>query len=224
MWRLIFIPSVAFLALPSAALADKFMNTGPGTINTCDSVTQVGIGVVSTDSLPYYSKLVLGANEDWNVGGRLQINTHPGNDSGRAAFFDNVTDFSTIPRLRVLEGSNAGSVSVVAHWNLSTKEFRNIGKITSETGFWVNSTELNVPDFVFDESYRLGSLEETELFIRMNRHLPDMPSAAEVAREGLNLAEMNLKILRKVEELTLHVINQEKKIRALEEKLAKKDL
>ncbi|WP_343700602.1 hypothetical protein [Chitinophaga sp.] len=66
------------------------------------------------------------------------------------------------------------------------------------------------PDFVFLPGYRLPSLQEMEKFIRENGHLPDMPAAATVAQEGLDLGEMNRKLLQKVEELTLHLIEMEK--------------
>ncbi|MDW3193124.1 MAG: hypothetical protein R8G66_12200 [Cytophagales bacterium] len=65
-------------------------------------------------------------------------------------------------------------------------------------------------DFVFEEDYDLRSLEETEQFIKANKHLPEVPSAAEMAEEGLALKEMNILLLQKVEELTLHLIRMEK--------------
>jgi hypothetical protein len=68
------------------------------------------------------------------------------------------------------------------------------------------------PDFVFDESYKLASLEEVEKYIREHKHLPEMPSAAEVKENGLLLAEMNMKLLQKIEELTLHLIELKKEV------------
>jgi hypothetical protein len=68
------------------------------------------------------------------------------------------------------------------------------------------------PDYVFNSSYKLPSLSETELFIKENHHLPQIPSAAEVEKEGISLGEMNAKLLKKIEELTLHLIEQNKQI------------
>ena len=68
------------------------------------------------------------------------------------------------------------------------------------------------PDYVFGDTYRLMTLEETEQYIRDNGHLPDVPSAAEVEEEGLSLGEMNKVLMQKVEELTLHVIELQKQI------------
>lgn len=70
----------------------------------------------------------------------------------------------------------------------------------------------NWSDFVFDNNYNLMSLKETERFIKQNRHLPNVPSAAEVEKEGIELGEMNAILLQKIEELTLYVIELEKQI------------
>ncbi len=64
-------------------------------------------------------------------------------------------------------------------------------------------------DFVFDEDYNLPSLEEVSSHIKENKHLPGIPSATEVAKDGVNLGEMNVKLLQKIEELTLYVIKQQ---------------
>lgn len=61
-------------------------------------------------------------------------------------------------------------------------------------------------DFVFEKDYQLPSLKETSEFIKANGHLPGIPSAIEVKENGMNLVEMQVKLLQKIEELTLHVI------------------
>ncbi|MCV9387482.1 hypothetical protein [Reichenbachiella ulvae] len=65
-------------------------------------------------------------------------------------------------------------------------------------------------DFVFFDNYNLRSLDETEQFIQENQHLPDIPSEAEVTANGINLGEMDAKLLQKIEELTLHMIEMNK--------------
>ena len=64
-------------------------------------------------------------------------------------------------------------------------------------------------DYVFDTSYRLPSLSAVADYIKHNHHLPDMPSAAEMKEKGVDLGEMQTKVLAKVEELTLHMIELE---------------
>ncbi|MDQ7949894.1 MAG: hypothetical protein REI93_13665, partial [Pedobacter sp.] len=77
----------------------------------------------------------------------------------------------------------------------------------------VDATGL--PDYVFEADYQLPSLAETEAFIKKNKHLPEVPSAANVERNGLELGEMNKILLKKIEELTLHLIEKEKEINQL---------
>ncbi|MCL2290666.1 MAG: hypothetical protein FWC34_08205 [Bacteroidetes bacterium] len=75
--------------------------------------------------------------------------------------------------------------------------------------------EPDWPDFVFSKDYNLLSLSEVEQFIAENQHLPNVPSAAEVGVNGINLGEMNAILLQKIEELTLYIIDQEKQIKEL---------
>ncbi len=68
----------------------------------------------------------------------------------------------------------------------------------------------NWADFVFEPDYNLRTLEETEQFIAKNGHLPDIPSAKQVEKEGISLGEMDAKLLQKIEELTLYMIEMKK--------------
>ncbi|GGG18977.1 tail fiber protein [Pontibacter amylolyticus] len=70
-------------------------------------------------------------------------------------------------------------------------------------------------DFVFEEDYKLPSLEDTEKFVRVHKHLPGIAPAAEMEQEGLDLGKMNILLLQKVEELTLHLIRMDEEIKAL---------
>ncbi|KAF0201897.1 MAG: hypothetical protein FD170_2388 [Bacteroidetes bacterium] len=71
------------------------------------------------------------------------------------------------------------------------------------------------PDYVFKAEYLLPSLLQVESFIKDNGHLPGIPNAATVEKEGINLGEMNALLLQKIEELTLYMIAQEKEIKEL---------
>jgi hypothetical protein len=72
------------------------------------------------------------------------------------------------------------------------------------------------PDYVFESSYKLLSLQEVKDYITANKHLPEVPSAKEIEKNGVQLGEMNLLLLKKIEELTLYILEQEKRIKALE--------
>lgn len=76
-------------------------------------------------------------------------------------------------------------------------------------------TETGWSDFVFDDDYNLPSLNEVENFINENNHLPDIPSAEDVEENGVSVGEMQAKLLQKIEELMLYVIEQQKEIEML---------
>nr|WP_321485487.1 choice-of-anchor J domain-containing protein [uncultured Draconibacterium sp.] len=78
-----------------------------------------------------------------------------------------------------------------------------------------------VPDYVFEKSYQLTTLDELENYLEENKHLPGIPSGKEIETDGFSLSEMNLLLLKKVEELTLYVINQQKEIEELKKKCNK---
>jgi hypothetical protein len=81
----------------------------------------------------------------------------------------------------------------------------------------IRATEIEVKaqtaDFVFDENYPLRTLDEVEEFIKTKGHLPSIPSAECMEKNGVNLAEMNKLLLQKIEELTLYTIEQEGKLK-----------
>ncbi len=98
----------------------------------------------------------------------------------------------------------------------------------------IRSTEVkvlvdvnSVPDYVFEKNYKLRSLDETRQYIAEHKHLPEIQSAQEIGKNGLDLGEMNLKLLKKIEELTLYQIQllenqrlQNEKIEKLESQIA----
>lgn len=75
------------------------------------------------------------------------------------------------------------------------------------------------PDYVFAPDYELMPLYEVESFVTANRHLPKVPSAADVQKNGLNMTEMQLTLLEKVEELTLYTVQQQKQIDAMQQQM-----
>lgn len=98
-------------------------------------------------------------------------------------------------------GGSAKTVTVSSHLVVSSS-------IT------VKGTQMTVPDYVFEPDYKLAPLSEVEAYTQENKHLPEVPSAAEIEKGGLDLTQMNFTLLKKVEELTLHAIAQQKQIEA----------
>jgi hypothetical protein len=69
-----------------------------------------------------------------------------------------------------------------------------------------------IPDYVFRPDYKLMSLEQVKRYVNRNQHLPEVPSEKEFKEKGMNMAEMNALLLKKIEELTLYVIEQNKQL------------
>lgn len=102
-----------------------------------------------------------------------------------------------------------------------------IGTTTPDSKLAVNGTihskEVKVdmnswPDYVFKPEYDLLPLNDVKTYIDKNQHLPDIPSAQEIAKDGLNLGEMNKLLVKKIEELTLYLIEVKKESEILKEK------
>ncbi len=103
-----------------------------------------------------------------------------------------------------------------------------IGTTTPQNKLDVNGTvharEVKVdlnnwPDYVFEKSYKLTPLTELKSYLQTYKHLPEIPSASEVEQHGLKLGEMNALLVKKVEELTLYLIQQQEEINALKEEM-----
>ncbi|MCP4180215.1 MAG: hypothetical protein GY756_20820, partial [bacterium] len=131
----------------------------------------------------------------------------------------------------VFEGYNSGSQTVRIHSSTSQNTYFNAGNVgigttTPDQKLSVNGKihskeviidlDFPAPDYVFKKDYDLKSLAEVEAYINKNSHLPEIPSAKEFEENGVMVAEMNMNLLKKVEELTLYTIEQEKKINKLE--------
>ena len=87
----------------------------------------------------------------------------------------------------------------------------------------VKVESANWPDYVFQKDYQLPSLQEVKAYLNQNNHLPEIPSEQQIAKEGLNLGEMNKLLMKKVEELTLYLIEKDKEVKELQETVKKQD-
>jgi hypothetical protein len=117
---------------------------------------------------------------------------------------------SRVERMTITDTGNVGiGTTTPGSFKLAVN-----GKIWSQE---VNVAMTNPgPDYVFEKNYNLLPLSQLESYINQNKHLPEVPSAKQMEENGLNLKEMNLILLRKIEELTLHVIDQNKLINELQ--------
>ena len=95
-------------------------------------------------------------------------------------------------------------------------------KLEVDGNLKANGVILNIgtfPDYVFSDNYDLISLEEIEAYIKANKRLPNMPSEQEVIEKGLDVKQINLLLVEKVEELTLHSIQLKKENKQLKSQL-----
>lgn len=109
-------------------------------------------------------------------------------------------------RIYILQNGNVGIGTTDPTYKLSVNGNIRSKEVVVESG-WA--------DYVFGEKYQLKPLSEVEKFIQENKHLPNIPSAAEIEKNGLALGEVQKKMMEKIEELTLYIIEQEKKLEEL---------
>jgi hypothetical protein len=162
-----------------------------------------------TDAGVNRTSLYLAPNSDWSKQTRFYAN-------GDVSFSGNVT----LP-MRVAIGDVSCTSGCAGNLNINGLTLAVGGKIGARMGVHVMNVGVAWPDYVFAPAYGLSPLPEVEAFIQANHHLPDMPSAAEVQTEGVELVTMQALLLKKVEELTLHLIQMEKEKQALEARVQK---
>jgi hypothetical protein len=158
--------------------------------------------------------------------GFLRLSAGAGTNPLVQSYID-LSGYSTIPdmnmnivfgtngseRIRILNSGNVGIGTAFPAEKLSVN-----GKIRAQE---IKVEMANWPDYVFAKDYKLPSLKETEKHIKEKGHLPGIPSAAEVEKNGIELGDMNKKLLQKIEELTLYLIEQNKEITELKKEMYK---
>jgi hypothetical protein len=135
---------------------------------------------------------------------------YPG--AGKLAFLENEGSVSNGKyRLVIAPGGKIGINTISPQSELSVD-----GTITAKA---IRVTVEGWPDYVFNPHYSLPPIKDVEIFINKNKRLPEMPSAEEISRDGLPLADMQKKLVKKVEELTLYLIEQSKTLQKQSEEI-----
>lgn len=174
------------------------------------------------------------------LGENLNYTAKGGSTSEISAHYFTVSTPLTNQNSNIAAFANGGTVlaridkdgNFISTKNISTSAKVNIGVGGLNTGthsLAVNGSAIFTkalvklsgtwPDYVFDQEYELPSLLYIESYINEHKHLPGVPSATEVAKEGIDLGENQMILLKKIEELTLYIIEQNKRIQNLEIKL-----
>lgn len=114
-----------------------------------------------------------------------------------------------------------GSVGIAVNDGREIARFHSLGLNVAGT---INAREVKIEinagaDFVFSPDYQLRSLSEVDTFVKENRHLPEIPSEKQMVENGLNVNEMQIKLLQKIEELTLYVIDLKKESQIQESRI-----
>ncbi|MDQ0638311.1 hypothetical protein QF042_001876 [Pedobacter sp. W3I1] len=190
--------------------------TTPGSTLTVRSGSGTGVSI-NPGSNPYFG--TLGFNRESATGAifdpagkAFQINNGGGDQNLHIQVYNGDGTLVTNNSF-VISGTNGnvGIGTASLSEKLSVEGKIRAREIKVESALW--------PDYVFEAHYPIISLKNLDLYIKENKHLPGMPSAKEVAANGIELGEMNKKLLEKIEELTLHLIEKDKKIDALIERV-----
>ena len=151
-------------------------------------------------------------NYSWNEHAEFRIG-HGGNSvfgSKLDLYINGGTNTTSVPDQHVMTWNYDGNVGIgttnptaklTVAGNIASREV----KVTVDAG----------ADFVFENNYNLPSLDSVDQYIKENNHLPEIASAEEMKKDGINLSEMNIKLLKKMEEMTLYMIEQNKQIKEL---------
>lgn len=190
-------------------------NAGIGTATPASALSILGMGTgVSIQPLgyPYYGTLAFNREAATGAifdirGNAFQMNNGGADKNFRIQVWNGLGQLVTNNAF-VINGNGFIGIGTA-----NPQEMLSVyGRIRSQE---VKVENNNWPDYVFLPSYQLSPLSDLEKYIQENQHLPDIQSSDEVKKEGLNLGEMNAKLLKKIEELTLYLIENQKEIQRL---------
>ena len=142
---------------------------------------------------------------------RILVNTTTSNNAGTANFLSKFSSGNNIVNSSIYDNGTAVGIGTTSTgpYKLAVEGIIGARKIkVTQSSPWA--------DYVFNEEYALIPLLELENYIKNNNHLPEMPSAKEVRENGIDVGDTQVLLLKKIEELTLYIIDQQKRIDRLE--------
>lgn len=219
-------------------------NTFPASGNVGIGTTTPGAPLVVNGNARVTSRLSVGSDADgppfeqiYIAGSNPTIGFNDASQGFNQKLWEVIVNGGRFRILSVIDGYGGIQEAFVitrSGLNINTTSFPNgnVGVGTSDTKgykFAVNGDAIftkikvkefgNWPDYVFNKDYQLLTLAELEKFIQQNKHLPGIPPATEVQQKGLDLGDNQAALLKKIEELTLYIIEQNKRMENLEKKL-----
>ena len=196
-----------------------------------DQSGNVGIGTTK----PGNKLQIADGADDWTPYGSVQITraANPGDNRFHLSFIRNGMMVSGIGyvgatnTLGIWTGANTASTPVITFTQGQTVGIgtTNPGPYKLAVEGWLGARKIVVTqaspwaDYVFDSSYNLKPISDVEQFINMHKHLPEVPSAAEVQKDGIDIGTTQVTLLKKIEELTLYMIKQNKEIEKLKKEV-----
>lgn len=213
-------------AFGSAALAPRFVISGQGNVgigtgkDTIKSLLQIGDGLAGGHR-PW---MVRGTQVAWDSDNVFLGLKDQGGDRKDSvlAWGDNADD-----AFRFIFVASGGSADGQEIMRLQPSGRVGIGTANPQATLDVNGDikvkdwTLSVPDYVFEENYDLRGLDNLREYIDTHKHLPEMPTAQQVSEDGVNLGEFCMSLLKKVEELSLYVLQQHEVIQEQSERIAR---
>ena len=200
----------------NSAIGDNYFRTIQANSSTG------GIGILAGNGWGTGSYISIFAENATNPGGIDFVSNYSGASGGNGFSFYNKTATGEPCAMRINNNNK-----VVIGWDLMNGSISNPTPdgylLYVETGILTeklkvaNRSDVNWSDFVFNKDYKLTPLNDVETYVKTNKHLPEIPSASEVAKDGIDVASMDAKLLQKIEELTLYVIQQQKEIDELKQ-------
>jgi len=198
-------PNAPFSGITQTCLSTHiYNNCGTAGYVTFGFGATTGAGTSAADPLTIQqSNMSVGVNAA-NPLAKLQINGG-GSDNTTSSFL--VNNNASTEMFRILDNGNVGIGISAPQSKLAVN-----GTITSKK---VKVVETGWPDYVFDKNYALPNLQQVEQYVNRYHHLPGVASEQEVKMNGLDLGHNQANLLKKIEELTLYVIQQNKELEQL---------
>ncbi len=192
-------------------------NNGRVGIGTNAPTAVLDIRTISNPSLPQlnlYDNNAIGYS-------RLQFQNASGSNFWQIAAYNTAVNANELLNFYNSTSGNVMSITGDGKVGIGTT---NPGAFRLAVNGFIRAKEIRVntgwADYVFEDDYVLKPLAEVESFIKANKHLPDMPAAEQLQKDGVDISAMQTKMMAKIEELTLHLIEANKKIIALEQKIS----
>ncbi len=210
-----------FKIRPSAPTNSLYINTD-GNVGLMDSSPDAALNVErnngtaqilveeTTSTVGAYTLMNLITTGSGNVRPRFTM-THSGTTGGATSW--NFDILNATGNFAIIRGGGGPQFTFESTTGNLAITGGTTGNVSIPGNFISNGMTLTVPDFVFADDYELMPLDEVKAFIEKESHLPEVPSAKQVKAEGLNITDMQLKLLQKVEELTLYTLDQHDTIR-----------